>query len=369
MWRTIGVALSAFLSIFLVVIEPAAAQRGGGANWDQWRWELLGATRIGGYGRDRDEINVGVGKGRFERVVLSVASGRVSINSLRIVFGNGQAQNVRLNDTLREGQRTRPIDLQGGNRAIQQIVIVGRARGGRAVVEVFGDPAPKWELIGKQRIGSYGTNLDTVIVGARSGPFTKIRLEARRQSVYIVSVRVAYNNGKAQVFRLGQRLDKDQATKPLVLSGRNRGIEHVEMVYRSRPGSGRAGIIEVYGEKARAPRPPPPPRQRWEKLGCQNVGIGADRDVIRVGRNEGRFDAIRLRANGANVYVYDLTVVYGSGQPDSLRVRSQIRAGSETKPLPLSGRNKRAIKQIELTYGSIPNFGGRRPELCVDGRR
>lgn len=41
----------------------------------------------------------------------------------------------------------------------------------------------------------------------------------------------------------------------------------------------------------------------WERLGCEEVGRRSDRDVIRVGRREGRFKAIRLAASGNDVQV------------------------------------------------------------------
>ena len=72
-----------------------------------------------------------------------------------------------------------------------------------------------------------------------------------------------------------------------------------------------------------------------------------DRDVIKVGRREGRFDAIRLTASGNDVLVRDLKVVYANGKPDDIRVRSELREGSETRPLDLEGRD-RAIDRIEI---------------------
>jgi hypothetical protein len=86
---------------------------------------------------------------------------------------------------------------------------------------------------------------------------------------------------------------------------------------------------------------------KWERLGCEEVGRRTDRDVIKVGRREGRFEAIRLTASGNDVRVEDLKVVYANGRPDDIRVRSELREGSETRPLDLQGRD-RAIDRIEL---------------------
>jgi hypothetical protein len=104
----------------------------------------------------------------------------------------------------------------------------------------------------------------------------------------------------------------------------------------------------------------------WEELGCQKVGFLVDRDVIRVGRRDGKFSAIRLQVSGNAVYMNDLKVVYGNGAPDDIRVRSEIRDGGQTRALDLKGRGERAIDRIELTYRAKPNFKGS-AKVCVSG--
>lgn len=104
----------------------------------------------------------------------------------------------------------------------------------------------------------------------------------------------------------------------------------------------------------------------WEQLGCRQVSfIGKDRDTISVGRREGRFKAIRLSASGNDVEMLDLRVIYANGEPDDIPVRSNIRAGSQTRPLDLRGR-ERAIQRIEMVYRSRPSFRGL-ATVCVDG--
>jgi hypothetical protein len=106
--------------------------------------------------------------------------------------------------------------------------------------------------------------------------------------------------------------------------------------------------------------------EQWVQLGCQQVSfIGKDRDSIRVGRREGRFKAIRLAARGNDVEMLDLKVVYANGDPDDIPVRSLIRAGRQTGPLDLKGR-ERAIDHIEMVYKSRPNFRGQ-ATVCAEG--
>jgi hypothetical protein len=350
-WRSTVAFLAAILVSMVCLSSATLAQRTDA-------WELLGATRIGGSGFDLDEIDVGKRRGRFEKIRLRARSNNVFIRALKVVFNNGESQDVRLGARLREGAQTAPIDLAGAERFIKRIEIAARTRGRRAVVEVYGVPAPEWVLIGSRNVRGYGMSLSTFLVPSGKGPFTSVRVQVERQDLYILGLRVAYKNGKAQDFRVRNTIRKGRSTRPFELSGFKRGIEHIEVVYRARPGSRKRSRIEVYGEKE-------PPKPKWEELGCQKVGFFADRDIIRVGRKEGKFSAIQLRVSGATVYVQDLKVVYERGSPDNIRVRAQIRAGGETRPLDLRGE-RRAIDRIELSYGSKPSTRGQ-PAVCVYG--
>ena len=65
----------------------------------------------------------------------------------------------------------------------------------------------------------------------------------------------------------------------------------------------------------------------WEQLGCRKVGFSVDKDVIHVGRGEGKFRSIRLLVSGNKVHMMDLKVIYANGQPDD--IRSISRASGE----------------------------------------
>lgn len=357
-WHSMAVLLTALLVATVGITSAAFAQRTDD-------WELLGATRIGGYGFDRDEIDVGTSKGRFEKIRVRARSSGVYIRDLRVVFGNGEAQDIRLGDRLREGSVSAPIDLAGGERLIKHIEVTARSRGRRAVVEIYAVPAPEWELIGSRNVRGHGVHLSTFLAPRGMGPFARVRLQVNRQDVYILGLRVAYKNGKAQDIRVRSNIRKGGSTRPFDLSGFNRGIEHIEVVYRARPRRRQRGVIEVYGEKARYREKAQEPR--WQELGCQKVGFFADRDTIRVGRDEGNFSAIQLRVSGATVYMQELKVIYNRGSPDSIPIRAQIRQGGETRPLDLRGE-RRTIKLIELSYGSKPSARGQ-PVVCAYGRQ
>jgi hypothetical protein len=99
------------------------------------------------------------------------------------------------------------------------------------------------------------------------------------------------------------------------------------------------------------------PDRGWELLGTKKVGFIADRDTVQVGRQEGRFRAIKLRVKNAPIRMMDLKVVYANGEPDDLPVRADIRAGGETRAIDLRGR-ERAIREVQMVYRSRPTFKG-----------
>ena len=95
----------------------------------------------------------------------------------------------------------------------------------------------------------------------------------------------------------------------------------------------------------------------WTLLGTQKVGFVVDRDVVRVGREEGRFRALKMRVLRNTIELLDVKIVFGNGDVQDLPVRAIIRANSETRPLDLAG-NTRVIKEIQFTYKSKPSFKG-----------
>jgi hypothetical protein len=184
--------------------------------------------------------------------------------------------------------------------------------------------------------------------------------------------------------RVRQFIRKGERTPPIDLVGGDRGIDRIELTYRSAAHFGRASVA-VYGLQGSdrpgfagrgfaggpgfAGPPPggPPPRADWVELGCGKTGFLPDHDTIKVGRQDGRFSAIKLRVTGNKVHILNLRVIYERGGPDDIPVRSEIRDGGETPPLDLRGE-RRAINQVELyTQAQLSLKGSAR--VCVLGRQ
>jgi hypothetical protein len=229
----------------------------------------------------------------------------------------------------------------------------------------------RWEQLGCEEVGRR-TDRDVINVGRREGRFSAIRLEAQGNSVSILDLKVVYTNGAPDDIQVRSEINEGDSTRPLDLRGRDRAIDRIEIVSKRDfrgPGRGRARVC-VFGRVADDDRRGDGDRDggrrgSWEELGCQSVGFLGDRDVIRVGRREGRFKAIKLNVSGNSVNILDLKVIYANGDPDDIPVRAEIRQGGETRPFDLRGR-ERSIDRIEMIYRAKPNFKGR-ARVCVEG--
>jgi len=93
---------------------------GGGGGGSAGDWSRLGCKDIR-FIADRDTLRVGQFDRRFSAVRLKVRKAAVEVFSLRITFGNGSRQDVRIGELIPPGGTSRPIELDGGNRAIDRI--------------------------------------------------------------------------------------------------------------------------------------------------------------------------------------------------------------------------------------------------------
>jgi hypothetical protein len=92
------------------------------------RWTDLGCRQVSFVGRDRDTIQVGRREGRFRAIRLTARGNDVEMLDLKVVYANGVPDDIQVRSVIRAGDRTRPLDLRGGDRSIRQIDMVYRSR-------------------------------------------------------------------------------------------------------------------------------------------------------------------------------------------------------------------------------------------------
>jgi hypothetical protein len=345
-------------------------------------WDLLGTLSVD-MGVDRDTIELGYRDGTFTALGLSVAGRDIDILGLRVTYGNGESERLNVQEFLRDGQRSRPIDLAGRRRFIRRIDITyaaDRRRGPRPEVAVFGKRAvapPKapdygrgWEVLGTRSV-DLGLDSDVIEVGRREGAFDAIGIAVDVRDINIRSLEVTYGNGESEQLPIRAFIRAGERSRPIELSGPRRFIRRIELVYGTDRRRGPRAEVTVYGRKARAIEEPlPPPRspygRGWDLLGVREVDMGLDRDVIEVGRGEGPYSAIGLSVRGRDIDIVSLRVVYGNGSREDLPVRSLIQDGRFTRPIDLAG-TVRGIRRIELVYASDRRRGPR-AEVAVWGK-
>ena len=89
-------------------------------------WENLGCQQVSLFGRDRDSVRVGRREGRFKAIRLHVRDADVEILDLKVIYANGQPDDIQVRNLIRAGERTRPLDLRGWERAIDRVDLVYR---------------------------------------------------------------------------------------------------------------------------------------------------------------------------------------------------------------------------------------------------
>lgn len=209
-----------------------------------------------------------------------------------------------------------------------------------------------WEHLGCMNVGRRPGS-DILELSRRDGRFSALSLMAIGNDVEIIDLKVVYGNGRPDDIRVRSVLGEGKRTRPLDLEGRERFIDRIELaskITRRGDGEGAASVC-ISGLKRENRREVA--RGGWEELGCAAVSFSKDRDIIPVGRREGRFKAIRLRVFGNDIDIDRVRVIYGNGQPDELRVRNLLRQGDETRPLDLEGQ-RRSIERVELITRQDP---------------
>jgi hypothetical protein len=91
-------------------------------------WVELGCKQVSFLGADRDTIRVGRSEGRFKAIRLSARGNDVEMLDLKVIYANGAPDDIPVRALIRQGTRTRPLDLRGRERSIRQINMVYQKR-------------------------------------------------------------------------------------------------------------------------------------------------------------------------------------------------------------------------------------------------
>ena len=284
--------------------------------------------------------------------------------NIRIVFGNGETQDVPGIERLSPGEVSRPIDLHGDRRLVDQVIIEKRPSWsqGTSRAELVGlvlppPPPPRpqppptashgFVVVSSQQLER---SSDRIVfpVGTNKGRLSEIIIRAVDEPILFRNVEVVYGNDERETIEVIQRLEPGEESRPIDLKGESRFVKEV-IVYKRpswRPGLGRA---ELLASSTGAPTPPPAPSAGgFEVIGSTAVDRTSDRVVIRVPRGEGPFSKIKFKALDDGILFRNIQIVFSNGQTQNIDAVEHLAAGEESPPIDVEGTD-RYIEQVIVT--------------------
>lgn len=89
----------------------------------------------------------------------------------------------------------------------------------------------------------------------------------------------------------------------------------------------------------------------WQHLATRSVKLSGDQDTVRIGKDEGAFQRIKLGVQENAIYLNKVEVFYGNGERQSFKVKQRLKPG-EVVTFDLKGKN-RVIDKMVLKYRSV----------------
>ena len=263
---TPGGAATGNVSAAATTAQPVAAKPGAVIDSS----EVLFGTQAVGFAVDRDVIRVGAEVGKFDKIRLRVLDNDIFINSIKVIYANGDSQELAYNADAKKDTRTKWFDLKG-DRFIKEVQLVYRAKPnfrGQAYVEVYGQYSDSWlgsqgegkkynsgfVLLGGQTAGFTIDRNDIIKVGRNEGGFKRIEVRVRDQAITLFEVRVVYGNGEVDIIPANRtKVEAGGRFGPIDLKGGERIVQEIRPTYRTRifqqggVARGRA-VVEFWGQ-------------------------------------------------------------------------------------------------------------------------
>ena len=112
--------------ILLTLAVAAGVAAGPALAQDYRSGRLLGISTLSSHEGDVDVVPLSC-RNRLVAVKLRSANGPAEIERVWLTYGNGQREQVRLDESLMRGESTGWIDVSGGRRCITSIAVQGDA--------------------------------------------------------------------------------------------------------------------------------------------------------------------------------------------------------------------------------------------------
>ncbi len=359
-----------FIDEVIVSIRPSFSRR-------PVRLELIGQRRLEQYQVIASErvssrtqsiiLPVGQKATKFTRIRVAVRGRPIYVRRIVVTFGNGERQLISVYENIARGSTTADFDLKGERRNIRQAKVVMARPNGSAQIQLEALPAIGNQETGTRELVDLGTRkvdrkteTDTLLVGRRKGRFDALAFKARHSEIRLAEFTVVFGNGQQRRVRVNRKLHPGKLTSFFDFGG-GRFIERIAFKYRSVGNYSRTGRLSVFGRVAlkQAPRRARAERRGdWQLLGAQTASLFTkDTDVFHVGKDMGRFRAVRVRAMNQDIRIYGMKIFYGNGSSETVPIRGTLREGDTSPSIDLKGRH-RFIDRIQFRYRTKLNFEG-----------
>jgi hypothetical protein len=169
---------------------------------------------------------------------IEARGGTVDIQSVRLIYRNGESDRFRIRERLRPGEMTgiirkqRPIPLREVevNYIPQgQVTLVLRAGAGPVAPP---PPSPvTWNELGCKNVGFL---IDRDVVNVDSSEFYRaLRLRSTGFDIEMLEMNVRFANGQRDSYRVNAIIRSGERSRPIDLRGERRRIVAIEFIYRS----------------------------------------------------------------------------------------------------------------------------------------
>jgi len=175
---------------------------------------------------------------RIRTMRIEARGGAVDIQSVRLIYRNGESDRFRIRERLRPGQMTgiirkqRPVPLREVevNYIPQgQVTLILRAGGG--VVEPPPPPVATWNDLGCKTVGFL---IDRDVVNVDSSEFYRaLRLRSTGFDIEMLEMNVRFANGQRDRYPVNAIIRSGERSRPIDLRGERRRIVAIEFVYRA----------------------------------------------------------------------------------------------------------------------------------------
>lgn len=82
-------------------------------------WQVLGRATVDD-GGDKDEFKI-EGADRFRKLRVSAQGGDINMKDMDVEFEGGGKQDIDIRSTIKGGQSSRPLDLEGSGKSIKKV--------------------------------------------------------------------------------------------------------------------------------------------------------------------------------------------------------------------------------------------------------